>query len=143
MKRLFYKIEMRMGSIYTDEESGELTEERFYYSNGYCVIEDGEIKGFLTDDLFKATITQTTFSIDMLCCDYESDENGKLSEEYFGYNFKVKLNEKVKFPSRFIFMCKYSETDENILIALDFLSEVTDISKQNEIYYDLVEVGLI
>lgn len=40
MKKLFYKIEMRMGTIFENEESGELTEERFYYSNGYCIIED-------------------------------------------------------------------------------------------------------
>ncbi len=143
MKKLFYKIEMRMGIIFENEESGELTEERFYYSNGYCIIEDGEIKGILTDDLFRAIFTKTYISMEILLCDYAFDENGEISKEKFKYDFEVKLNQEVQFPCQFIFVCNCNETDEKILTTLNFLSKVTDITKQKEIYDDLVEVGLI
>ena len=143
MKKLFYKIEMRMGIIFENEESGELTEERFYYSNGYCIIEDGEIKGILTDDLFRAIFTKTYISMGILLCDYAFDENGEISKEKFKYDFEVKLNQEVQFPCKFIFVCNCNETDEKILTTLNFLSKVTDITKQKEIYDDLVEVGLI
>ena len=143
MKKLFYKIEMRMGIIFENEESGELTEERFYYSNGYYIIEDGEIKGILTDDLFRAIFTKTYISMGILLCDYEFDENGEISKEKFKYDFEVKLNQEVQFPCQFIFVCNCNETDEEILTTLNFLSKVTDITKQKEIYDDLVEVGLI
>ena len=143
MKELFYKIEMRMGIIFENEESGELTEERFYYSNGYCIIEDGEIKGILTDDLFRAIFTKTYISMEILLCDYAFDENGEISKEKFKYDFEVKLNQEVQFPCQFIFVCNCNETDEKILTTLNFLSKVTDITKQKEIYDDLVEVGLI
>lgn len=143
MKKLSYKIEMRMGIIFENEESGELTEERFYYSNGYCIIEDGEIKGILTDDLFRAIFTKTYISMEILLCDYAFDENGEISKEKFKYDFEVKLNQEVQFPCQFIFVCNCNETDEKILTTLNFLSKVTDITKQKEIYDDLVEVGLI
>ena len=143
MKKLFYKIEMRMGTIFENEESGELTEERFYYSNGYCIIEDSEIKGILTDDLFRAIFTKTYISMGILLCDYAFDENGEISKVKFKYDFEVKLNQEVQFPCQFIFVCNCNETDEKILTTLNFLSKVTDITKQKEIYDDLVEVGLI
>lgn len=146
MKKLFYKIEMRMGIIFENEESGELTEERFYYSNGYCIIEDGEIKGILTDDLFRVIFTKTYISMEILLCDYAFDENGEISKEKFKYDFEVKLNQEVQFPCQFIFVCNCNETDETdekILTTLNFLSKVTDITKQKEIEDDLVELGLI
>lgn len=143
MKKLFYKIEMRMGIIFENEESGELTEERFYYSNGYCIIEDGEIKGILTDDLFRVIFTKTYISMEILLCDYAFDENGEISKEKFKYDFEVKLNQEVQFPCQFIFVCNCNETDEKILTTLNFLSKVTDITKQKEIEDDLVELGLI
>ena len=55
----------------------------------------------------------------------------------------MKLNQEVQFPCQFIFVCNCNETDEKILTTLNFLSKVTDITKQKEIYDDLVEVGLI
>lgn len=146
MKKLFYKIEMRMGIIFENEESGELTEERFYYSNGYCIIEDGEIKGILTDDLFRVIFTKTYISMEILLCDYAFDENGEISKEKFKYDFEVKLNQEAQFPCQFIFVCNCNETDETdekILTTLNFLSKVTDITKQKEIEDDLVELGLI
>ena len=47
MKKLFYKIEMRMERIFKDKETGKLTREKTYYSNGYCIIEEGKIKDYL------------------------------------------------------------------------------------------------
>ena len=79
----------------------------------------------------------------ILLCDYAFDENGEISKEKFKYDFEVKLNQEVQFPCQFIFVCNCNETDEKILTTLNFLSKVTDITKQKEIYDDLVEVGLI
>lgn len=143
MERLYYKLEMRMGSIFKDDESDELLVENFYYSDGYCIIEDGKIKGFLTDDLFKAVFTKRKFAMEMLYCDYDWDENGVLFKERLRYTFNAVLNEKIELPAKIIFSHEYEDSNENILITLDFLSKVTDIDKQNEIYEDLVEAGLL
>ena len=144
MKKLFYKIEMRMGIIFENEESGELTEERFYYSNGYCIIEEGKIKGFFTDDLFQATFTQNTFFVEMIYNDYKFGEKGEFSIEKFRISFGLSnMDEEIEFPSRYIFEYKQSEADEKVLITLDLLSKVTDITKQAEIKEDLAKVGLI
>lgn len=144
MKKLFYKIEMRMERILKDKETGKLTREKSYYSNGYCIIEEGKIKGFFTDDLFQATFTQNTFFVEMIYNDYKFGENGGFSIEKFKFSFGLSnMDEKIEFPSRYIFEYKQSETDKKVLITLDFLSKVTDLNKQKEIKDDLEEVGLI
>lgn len=143
MKRLYYKLEMRMGIIFKEYESNDLLVENFYYSDGYCIIEDGKIIGFLTDDLFKAAFTKRNFAMELLYSDYDLDENGELSKERLKYNFSANLNEKFELPSEVILACKHEESNENILITLDFLSKVTDVNKQNRIYEDLVEAGLL
>lgn len=143
MERLYYKLEMRMGSIFKDDESDELLVENFYYSDGYCIVENGEVVGFLTNDLFKAIFDKEKFIMEMLYSDYDLDENGDLAEENIGYTFKANLSEEFELPSKILLSCRNEENDEDILITLDFLSKVTDIDKQNEIYEDLVETGLL
>lgn len=145
MKKLFYKIEMRMERILKDKITGELTREKTYYSDGYCIIEKGRIKGFFTDDFFQATFTQNTFFVEMIYNDYKFGENGEFSKEKFKFSFGLSnIDEEIGFSSRYIFEYKQqSEIDEKVLITLDFLSKVTDLTKQKEIKDDLVEVGLI
>lgn len=144
MKKLFYKIEMRIGNAFVDEETGEITGENFYYSDGNCIIEDGKILGYFTNDLFKAVFDEQIFAMSMILYDYYQDEDGQLIKESSDeYTFKANLNRKMEFPSQLVFVCKEEEFDENFLITLNFLSKVTDITKQKEIYDDLVEVGLI
>lgn len=143
MERLYYKVEMRMGSIFKDDESDELLVENFYYSDGYCIVENGEVVGFLTNDLFKAIFDKEKFIMEMLYADYDLDENGDLAEENIGYTFKANLSEEFELPSKILLSCRNEENDEDILIILDFLSKVTDVNKQNRIYEDLVESGLI
>lgn len=81
--------------------------------------------------------------MEILYLDYDFDENGVLSEERLSYTFNASLNKEFELPAEVIFSCKYEECNENILIILDFLSKVTDANKQNEIYEDLVEAGLL
>ena len=143
MKTLFYKVEVRMGNIFIDDESDELLVENFYYSDGYCMVGDGEIIGFLTNDLFRAVFTKRKFSMEIVYLYYDQDENGEIFEENINYTFSANLNEEFELPAQIIIACEYEESNENILVTLDFLSKVTDVNKQNEIYEDLVEAGLL
>ena len=64
MKKLYYKIELRMGEWlledkdFSDKEVDmeDIVGELFYYSDGYIIIEDEVITGFLSNDLITGNI---------------------------------------------------------------------------------------
>lgn len=141
MKKLFYKIEMRIGNAFVDEETSDIIiGENFYYSDGNCIIEDGKIAGYFTNDLFKAVFNEKNFAMSMILYDDYTNE-----DSYEKYTFKANLNEEIEFPSQLVLVLVYQngESDEKFLVTLDFLSKVTDITKQAEIKEDLAKVGLI
>ena len=95
---------------------------------------------YFTNDLFKAVFNEKNFAMSMILYDDYTNE-----DSYEKYTFKANLNEEIEFPSQLALVLVYQngESDEKFLVTLDFLSKVTDITKQKEIEDNLVELGLI
>ena len=87
MKKSYYKIELRMGEWILEEDQDvgskeEKVEELFYYSDGYIIVQDNIITGFLSNDLITGNLTENEIFIEIL----ENDQ-GRLKYSSFEKEF--------------------------------------------------------
>ena len=144
MKKLYYKIELRMGEWlledkdFSDKEVDmeDIVGELFYYSDGYIIIEDEVITGFLSNDLITGNLSKNEIFIEIL----EKDES-ILQYSSYGDEF-----ERVELPGKYALTRQDVEENpelENYFAIIKFIKKIEDASKQQKINETLKEVKKI
>lgn len=127
MKKLFYKIELRLGSMYSDPIGVE-HEEIDYYSDGYIVIIGDSFEGYLTDDYIKGKILENEIEIEVYR-EKKTASFGISSEDmieiYEGNNYFL-----------------ISKNNNHDYAGLDFIKKITNKSKQTEIKETIKKVKI-
>lgn len=112
-------IENKRKTFNTMQDSKDLIEELFYYSDGYVIIEDCNLDGFLTNDLIMGNINDKQISIEIL---KDSIEN-YYSEFFNEFDF-------VELPGKYLVK---SMEQENKFAVIDFIEKINDSALQQNI----------
>ena len=144
MKKLYYKIELRMGEWLLEDKDFSVKEvdmedivgELFYYSDGYVIIEDEVITGFLSNDLITGNISKNEIFIEIL----EDDE------EILKYSSFEEKFDFIELPGEYALTCQDVEENpelKNYFAIIKFIKKIEDASKQQKINETLKEVKKI
>ena len=144
MKKLYYKIELRMGEWLLEEKDfsdkevdmEDIAGELFYYSDGYIIIEDEVITGFLSNDLITGNISKNEIFIEIL----EDDE------EILKYSSFEEKFDFIELPGEYALTRQDVEENpelENYFAIIKFIKKIEDASKQQKINETLKEVKKI
>lgn len=141
MKRLYYKIELRMGEWVSEEDhevdfEKEMVGELFYYSDGYIIIEDKIITGFLSNDLITGNLTEDEIFIEIL-----EDDEKSLKYSSFDNEFDF-----IELPGEYA-LTRQDIGDipelQNHFAIINFIARVGESEKQKEIEEELNRVKKI
>lgn len=138
MEKLYYKIELRMGEWYLETEEKKIKKinledivvKTFYYSDGYLILEDGIITGFLSNDLITGNITENEIFIEIL-----EDEEECIQYSSFANEFDC-----IEFPGKYLLIRQDTEKDpevKNQFAIINFSEKIKNVSKQKEIEAEL------
>lgn len=144
MEKLYYKIELRMGEWILDAKDStdkkvdmkDIVGELFYYSDGYVIIEDKIITGFLSNDLIIGNLTETEIFIEIL----EKDK------EHLLYSSFANEFDFIELPNSYLLERQDIEEDpevENHFAIIKFIKKVEDVHEQQKIHETLKEVKKI
>ena len=144
MKKLYYKIELRMGEWLLEDKDFSVKEvdmedivgELFYYSDGYVIIEDEVITGFLSNDLITGNISKNEIFIEIL----EDDE------EILKYSSFEEKFDFIELPGEYALTRQDVEENpelKNYFAIIKFIKKIEDASKQQKINETLKEVKKI
>ena len=139
MEKIYYKIELRMGEWIEENDEvdfkKEIFGELFYYSDGYIIIEDKIITGFLSNDLIMGELTENEIFIEIL----EDYENG------LKYNSFREEFDFIKLPGEYALEYHTEENPElqNCFAIINFITRIKDSAKQKEIEEELKRVKRI
>ena len=131
MKKLYYKIELRMGEwIFDTEDRNREIEEKvgelFYFSDGYIIMENNIITGFLSNDLITGDITESEIFIEIL----------EDSEEEILYSSFANEFDSIMFPGKYLLIRQDIEENpelRNQFAIINFIEKIRDESKQKQI----------
>ena len=129
MKKLYYKIELRMGEWLLEDKDFSVKEvdmedivgELFYYSDGYVIIEDEVITGFLSNDLITGNLSENEIFIEIL----EDDE------EILKYSSFEEKFDFIELPGEYALTCQDVEENpelENYFAIIKFIKKIEDAS---------------
>ena len=107
-------MEARIGRCIERKEVGdymEVTIEPFYYSDGYIIIRDDYMEGFLTNDLVVGTILLDN---EMYIQILENNQNE--NDSY--YTFSIALNKTIEFPENY---CLFGDEDTELALLINFI----------------------
>ena len=144
MKKLYYKIELRMGEWLLEDKDFSVKEvdmedivgELFYYSDGYVIIEDEVITGFLSNDLITGNLSENEIFIEIL----EDDE------EILKYSSFEEKFDFIELPGEYVLTRQDVEENpelKNYFAIIKFIKKIEDASKQQKINETLKEVKKI
>lgn len=125
MKKLFYKIELRLGSMYSDPIGVE-HEEIDYYSDGYIVIIGDSFEGYLTDDYIKGKLLENEIEI-------------KVYREKKTASFGISSEDIIEISEDIGYFLISNDNDYDFAY-IDFIQKVNNKSKQAEIEKNIVKV---
>ena len=124
--------EQNQGLDFEEEMIGEL----FYYSDGYIIIEDEVITGFLSNDLITGNLSENEIFIEIL-----EDDEEVLKYSSFGSKFEsVELHGKYALTRQDI---EEIQELENHFAIINFIANVVELKKQKEIEEELNRVKKI
>lgn len=135
MGKIFQEAVVRLGLMDKIYKSGEINYAIFLYSKGYCVIEDGYIKGVFTNDTLEGVYSETGIKVvfknnvnpyslvcSNYCLDYLMNSNQFEADYVFDNSFEL--------PKELLLLCS---NYDNVCINIEFISEVKDPLIQKEI----------
>ena len=132
MKKLYYKIELRIGEwvLYDDDENeyGEL----YYFNEGYMIFTDDSFEGYLTNDVVFGDIWENNeLYLELL----DFDEEEQLQFLSFSGHF-----EDIELPGAYTLI---GLSEQEKFAAIKFVEPVKNSSKQEEIEKELERVKQI
>lgn len=107
-KKLYYKIELRLGNFESGIDYEDDPSQKFYYSDGYIVLEGNSFTGFLTKDLIVGSIDKNIMLIEL------SDLDGN------HYTFYDEMEDLILLPERYILLGKGANSLKVLLADLGF-----------------------
>ena len=125
--KLYYKIELRILSL-KGQRNDELDYETICYNDGYIIIIDNEIKGFLTDDYIVGKISEKSLNLEVI-------SNGTIQYLCLESNFQ----EEIIFPGEY-YVHGSINSKEEILAKIKFVEKISNLSKIEDIDSHLNEV---
>ncbi len=129
MKKIYYKIELRIGEWVLHEEDVEYGE-LYYFSDGYMIFTDDSFEGYLTNDaLFGEIGENNELYLELL------DFDNKKQFLSFSGHF-----EDIELPGAYALA---GLSDQKKFAAIKFVELVKDSSKQEEIEKELERVKQI
>lgn len=149
MKKIYYKIELRMGEWYSEEIDDEEMDnvglicneeynnrtsigEKFYYSDGYVILEDSNLNGFLSNDLISGYITEKEISIEVL----EDNIEISYSEFFNKFNF-------IELPGEYLLQCRDVQYRFGIIKFINKINSLQEQAIIEEEYKRVKEIHLI
>ena len=129
MKKIYYKIELRIGEWVLHEEDVEYGE-LYYFSDGYMIFTGNSLEGYLTNDILYGDIGEN-HELYFELLDYD-DEKKFLS---FSGHF-----EDIELPGAYTLACL---SEHGKFGAIKFVEKVKDSVKKKEIEQELKRVKQI
>ena len=131
MKKLYYKIELRMGEwvLYDDDDENEYGE-LYYFSDGYMIFTDDSFEGYLTNDVLFGDIGEN-HELYLELLDFDDEKQFLSFSGYFEY---------IELPGAYALA---GLSDQKKFAAIKFVELVKDSSKQEEIDKELQRVKQI
>lgn len=114
----------------------DIVGELFYYSDGYIIIEDEVITGFLSNDLITGNISKNEIFIEIL-------EKVELPGKYALTRQDEKILKISSFGDEFERDVEENPELENYFAIIKFIKKIEDASKQQKINETLKEVKKI
>lgn len=114
MKKLYYKIELRIG-----KKGNKKEKDFFYYSDGYIILENNTFEGFLTYDIITGKIDDNELSINIVNYD-KNEESTSYSDEF----------DSITFPELYRLL---SVDDIRTFVEINFDKKITDKEEQKNI----------
>ena len=130
MKKLYYKIELRIGEWVLSEEDNEEYGELYYFSDGYMIFTDDSFEGYLTNDMLFGDIGKNNeLYLELLNFDNE--------EQFLSFSGHF---EDIELPGAYA-LAGLSEQDKFAFFKVT--KRVKDSSEQKEIEKELERVKQI
>lgn len=130
MKKLYYKIELRIGKWVLYEEDDEEYGELYYFSDGYMIFTDDSFEGYLTNDFLFGDIGENN----ELYLELLNFDNEKQFLSFSGHF------EDIELPGAYALA---GLSDQKKFATIKFVELVKDSSKQEEIEKELQRVKQI
>ena len=132
MKKLYYKIELRIGEWVLYEEENEEYGELYYFSDGYMIFTDDSFEGYLTNDILFGDIGENN-ELYLELLDFDEEEQ----LQFLSFSGHV---EDIELPGAYTLI---GLSEQEKFAAIKFVEPIKDFSKQEKIEKELERVKQI
>ncbi len=119
---MYYKVELRILSL-KGQRNDELDYETIYYSDGYIIIIDNEIEGFLTDDYIVGEMSGKLLTLEI-----------KSMRSIIKHpKFKANMLKETLFLGEYYFYFYGNDSTIESIFKINFVEEIVNPSKIEDI----------
>ena len=129
MKKLYYTIELRISADYKNRKEDDWIQ---YYNHGYIIINNGNIEGYLTNDLLSGIISNSgKIHVQLV------ENKEKMKDVYYSFS---SICEDLKLPGEYELE---ENRNPNIFAKIFFIKSEKEVTIQKLIEEKLKQVKIL
>ena len=129
MKKLYYTIELRISADYKNRKEDDWIQ---YYNHGYIIINNGNIEGYLTNDLLSGIISNSgKIHVQLV------ENKEKMKDVYYSFS---SICEDLEFPGEYELE---ENQNPNIFAKIFFIKSEKEVTRQKLIEEKLKQVKML